>query len=392
MRRAAGLFAAVTAVAACASSPSSSSSPGPNTVSTFVWGAPTLIAYRDGEGPWLTPTSDGAGTYQLHVTDGYQLVVTCSDPTGFTTKLRARTFGDGATDFVWCMNHGDPFATVLVTGEMTQPGFVSMYDYASSTTAAWSFALDVTPGVHDLGATGDGHFARRRDVYIPDAATLPTIDVDAEGDPLVATPLAVTGLQSDDQLTSEVDVYTALDVVTSPAVAGTTAQIVPQSQLVTGDQIDLFVTAADASSVRTADTWFTGSETSFAMPAPLSGVTFARRDTVHATWDTLPAYDELALQLAANGPGWSSVQELSASASWLAEQGATDLAFALDPLPPRFQQAWTIDLDQAYTRALVATRDGDTVFTTSYREGVNGAAAATARGHAHPRVGATASR
>jgi hypothetical protein len=359
------------AIASC----SSSSSSKPRDVSTFVWGAPTLIAYRDGSGAWQTPPRDAAGNYHLSVTGDYQLVVVCSDATGFATKLRERTADDGTTDFVWCMNHGDPFATVAVTGHMVQAGFVSMYDYASSTTGPWDFTLQVTPGTHDLGATGNGKLALRRGLGITVAKALAPIDVDAEGTALRPTPLSIAGLDPNMTVTTEADLYTLNDIVTAPAFPGSTAQLPDPSLIVTSDQLDLYITATDPGSIRTADTWFLGN-TSFTMLPALTDITFASDASglVHAAWQYLPAQDELALALVATGTNFTDTQEVSATPAYLAATGASDLVFAFDQPLPRFQQAWTIDVTKPYTRTFSARADGDVVYTTAYREGVNGAA------------------
>lgn len=379
MRRALLLAAAT----ACSSSPSA-----PNQVSTFVWGTPTLIAYRDGTGNWQTPKRDAGGNYQLAVTDDYQLVVVCSDLTGFTTKLRQRTASDGSDDFVWCMNHGDPFSTVEVTGSMVQPGFVSLYDYASSATGPWQFTLQVTPGPHDLGATADGRLLVQRGIDISSGVTLDALDVDAQGTPLVLTDLSFTGLEQGDQVTSEADIYAANDIITAPATGGAAALLPPQAVLQSGEQLDLYVTAWSANHVRTADRWFTGSETSFVLPPVMDGVKFSASDTVHATWSALPAHDELAVQLEAIGTGYQNIQEVTASQSWLDLHGASEVAFELDKAPPRFQEAWTLDLSMPYTRSFIARSNGDTVTTTAYREAANAPrlqapAAGSSRTHLH---------
>src|SRR6476646_4300006 len=205
-----------------------STSPAKTTINTFVWGTPTLIAYQDGSGKWQEPSLDPAGNHELHVRDAYQLVVVCSDSTGFTTRIRERTVADG-DDFVWCMNHGDPYTTVPVTGHVQQAGFVSFYDYASSTTAPWDFSLAVTPGLHDLGAYANGKIVFTHDILVQGATTMEPIDVDRSGVALLPIALQVGGLAAADQLATETDVYTQNDIVTAPLVTGASAMVPPSS-------------------------------------------------------------------------------------------------------------------------------------------------------------------
>jgi hypothetical protein len=312
---------------------------------------------------------DPIGTYAFDVANDYQFLIVCSDANGFTTRLRQRTAADG-DDFVWCMNHGDPYTTVQVTGHMQQAGFVSMYDFASSTTGPWNFTLDVTRGVHDLGATGSGRIVVRRGNEVNAALVLDPIDVTQEGAPLVATPLTIGGLLAGDQVASEVDLYTANDIVSAPTVAGSTASVPPPSVLAGGDQLDLFVTVGDGTHTRTADTWFTGRETTFSLPAPLQGVEFGPQT---AKSNELAAADEAELELVATSGARTDRQDVTTTSAWRAASGGDGISLAPDTLPDRFLSGWTIDVTKPYVRTATARTLGDVELTSALSEPVNGA-------------------
>lgn len=352
---------------------------GSNPIGVAVIGTPTLVAYRDGAGAWRAPDADGT----LHVTDDYQLVVVCTDAAGFDTVVHARTAGDG-DDVIYCDGHG--FAGtggVQITGHMVQAGTVGMYDTASSTVAPWDFTLEVPAGAYDLAAVGAGNIAIRRDISAAASAQLADLDLSREGAALVPTALVLDGAQPGDAITTEVDLYTPNNVAFGPIHNGATAQTIPASLLAPTDQVDLYVEDATLTTRRTADTWFTGTETHLALMPILDGIRFGAADAV--TPGTLPPYTELELDLVAQTPTTYSAQRFAASRSWLAATGATELAFpALDA--PRFQAAWTIDRTRPYTRALVVS-DGSsgTVYSTAVVDNVNSSARVAGSFRGRPR-------
>jgi hypothetical protein len=348
-----------------------------STVMISIAGTPSLVMYRDGAGPWRDLGAGVAGDYDLHVADAYTLVVACSDATGFDTVVRARTIDDGDHDYIYCAGHGlaAPNA-VQVTGRMLQAGTVSAGDVASSTTAPWDFALEIAPGVRDVMAVGNGKVAIGRGLSIDGPTQLTLIDLDANGTPLAPVPLALANLSGSngEAITTEIDLYGANDVAFGPSVPGTIAQTIPTQLLVDTDNVDLFVDVVNpaASTERTADTWFTGVETSLQLMPEISGVTYTTAGgSLQASWSTLPPYTSLAVA-AEQG---ANRQEYSASQTYLDRAAATQLELAFE-LPPRFQPAWLVDLSQPYVRAFTAT-DGSTgiVYTTTIREPVGNVAA-----------------
>lgn len=130
------------AAAACTGSTS-----GTTTFTLTVNATPTLIAYRDGAGPWREPDPGTyAGDYVMHVSADYEVLVVCSDGTGFLSELRRRTVDDADSDLMYCDGHSYALpGSVAVNGRMLQAGMVAMGDYASSPTAPWDYALAVVP-------------------------------------------------------------------------------------------------------------------------------------------------------------------------------------------------------------------------------------------------------
>ena len=339
------------ALAAC-----SSPGAGPNAVALTVVGSPALIQYRDGGGDFMTPAKTSSdGGYQLNVGYDYTLYVTCSDAAGFDTVIRARTTDDG-DQFIYCDGHATALpASVAVTGQMAQPGVVSAYDIQQSSTGPWAFTLAVPAGTRDLVASDADSVAIRRDLQITGDTELPALDVTAEGARLVPVPLAVN-IESTDQLTSEIDLYSANNIAWGPTVEGATAQTIPASLLRADDEVDIYLEdwAPSTGSFRTLDAIYDGSTASFELMPALGGVAFDGAGGV--TWGALPDHTGVQLTLFANG----SAQHVSASQTWLDQHGDhTTLGLdAFGPLPARFQPTWRIDLTQPYSQLFEALDDG----------------------------------
>ncbi len=360
-------LAALAAVAAC-----TDAGPGPNAVTVTVVGAPSVIAYRNFDGPWLQPdagTQDG--DFVLHVTDAYTLVLACSDASGFDTVVRSRTFGDGDTDFIYCDGHATALPdSAQVTGQMLQAGTVSMYDIQQSISAPWTFSLAVPAGTRDLAAYANGKVLLRRDLPIVDGAQLEPVDVERDGLAVVPVPLVLDNIAPGDFVTSEMDLYGANNLAWGPNVEGTTAQAIPTALLRDTDQQDLFVTATsmDGQFARTVDTWFDGSQSRFALMPTLGGVTLAG-DT--ARWGSLPQHTAVSLDLVVQTDTTFSAERISATQAWLDETGASDLA---EPeLPPELPRELTIDPASPHATSFTARDDSTAI---AYETTINDQAAA----------------
>jgi hypothetical protein len=356
----------VVLVAAC-----TSAGPGPNAVTVTVVGEPTVIAYRNFDGPWLQPDAgEQPGDFVLHVTDAYTLVLTCSDATGFDTVVRSRTFDDGDTDFIYCDGHATALPdSTTVTGQMMQAGTVSMYDIQQSITAPWNFQLAVPAGTRDLAAYSNGKVMLRRDLAIGDGAQLAPVDVDRDGLAVVPVPLVLDNIAPGDFVTSEMDLYGANNLAWGPNVEGTIAQAIPPALLRDSDQQDLVVTATsiDGQYARTVDTWFTG-QSRFQLMPMLTGVTLA---DATARWGALPQHTAVSLDLIVQTDTTYSAERISATQAWLDETGASELA---EPeLPPKLPRELTIDPASPHATSFTARDDSTAI---AYETTINDAAAA----------------
>jgi hypothetical protein len=346
--------------------------PGSNVVTLQPLQPPAFIAYRDGKGPWQTPVKDSRGNYTLNVTHDYQWVIVCTSGADFDAELQGATFSDGASQFAFCFAYTPP-ATVSVTGQMVQAGSVMMTDTATSTTPAWAFNLNVPTGPHELVAIGGNRMVIRRGEMITAATALPPIDVATQGTAMTPLSLTVNNLGSD-TLGVELDLFTGNDIALMNS-ATTMLQAPPASLLLASDSQDLFVSASGAGSQRDAFATFTGTETSFALPPVLTGVTYAvSGGDVSATWGALPSYTDLKLMTSGSSTTAATSQTVTASKSWIAETGATQLVF--DAAPPGYDPAWKINTAGPYIRELFADdNSGSILYSSAVVERVNGAVA-----------------
>ncbi len=355
-------------VTGCTVGSPASPAPSSTVVTVSVLGVPSLVAVRDGDGAWTDVVANVYGDYAFEVHDLYLVAIVCSDASGFDTIVRAQTPGDGDPDLLYCNGHAlVPANAVDLTGHMLQSGSVSAGDSQTSTTAPWDFRLGVAPGSHDVVALGNGKIEIERGVAVTGATALAPIDVDASGTPLVAVPLTVADVHADDTVTTEVDLYTASDFHFGPAIAGTTAEAPDASLLVDSDSVDFYVDVTTATTERTADTYYTGSETTLPLMPVLSGITYTTANgSLQAHWGSLPPYTALGLAVSQG----ASMQEYTATKAYLDATGAALLDLAFDP-PPDFRPEWKVNLAQPYARAFTATNDAtDVTLTTSTSESV----------------------
>jgi hypothetical protein len=333
----------------------------PVAVEFDVYGTPAFIAYRDGSGAWQTPTGDAQGAYTLMVTDDYQVVVTCTDA-GDAQSTLVSAMADDGTQYVFCNSGGGPTATVAVTGTMKQAGDVYMEDQATGSAANWPVNLNVSVRTHDLIAVDTGHHMLiQRGLDITGPTTLDPIDL--TGAPAM-TPVTLTlnGAGSGDMLFNAIELLTANDFTmwSSP----TTSLYAPPSSLLGSSDYEFIIAEAYTNTqYRYADSQFTGTETSFTLPDPLTGVTFGKGSV---TWTSLPAmFDGAELRIdQANGQALVE-QDVRATKAWLDAKHVTTLTF--DAQPPGYEAAWNVDTGGSYSRQFDA---GYQVGTTSYGVGM----------------------
>jgi hypothetical protein len=326
---------------------------GPNDVTLQLFSDPDLIVYRDGSGPWIVPTASGQGVYDLHVTDAYQVVVTCSS-TGVagnedSEQLNA-TFGDGAHQYMFCdaSSTGTAPTTFAVTGTMAQAGTVIVGGVSKkSSTAAWSFSLAVPMGTHDAVAFDAAKMQITRDVDVSAAVALPAIDVAANGTAYTNATLALTGLGTGDTTQTQSVLYTANDYVELSQTTNTTAVLAPDALLGQNDftELDTNVTNMAAGTFRGASSYDNTTAT-FTLPAVLTGVTFGTAAPVTAHWATLPATTNVYLAAESLTATTFTAQRVTVTQSWISETNATSVTFASDA--PGYDAGWNVDPATGY--------------------------------------------
>lgn len=310
-----------------------------------VYGTPALVAYRDGAGAWQTPSDDGQGRYTLMVTDDYEVVVACADASGSQATLLAATVDD-PSQYAFCSGSSGTATTVAVTGQMVQPGTVFMGDQATGSAANWSFTLNVDARLHDLIAVDDTHhMAIQRGIDITGATTLDPIDL-AGADAMSPITLTLGGVGAGDMLYTGLDLLTANDFATFQSTTAS-LYVPPASLLGSSDYELLFAEAYDATSYRYVNSRFTGTETSFTLPDPLTGIAFGK---ARASWSALPAMYDGAELMIDQGSGQVLVEQVvRATRRWIDATHATTLTF--DAQPPGFQDAWNVDTGGSYTQS-----------------------------------------
>ncbi len=324
----------------------------PTSVQLTVFGTPALVAYRDGAGAWKTPTADAQGNYALTVSVDYQVVVACTGSTGTYAELFEAVATDGPKQYVFCNAGAGGMAptTVAMTGHMVQAGDVWFGDTKSSTTAPWDFTLNVTPGMHDLIAASTAHaMVIRRNQTVSTAGAIPSIDVATEGTAMTPVNLTINGMASGTQLMTGLDLFLQHD---SASWNWSTASIyAPPSALLTSSDFQLlFVDAYSQTTAQFADVTFTGTETTFDLPAVLTGVVFG---PAKASFGTLPTYDEVTLDLQQSRTSTLVEQSVRATKGWIEATHATSLAFGA--MPPGFDATWAIDTTTSYQRMFQAS-------------------------------------
>jgi hypothetical protein len=330
--------------------------PGPNLVTVRVgFNTPFYTRYRDGSGPWTTPEQVTPGNFELHITDTYEVVAVCGDPTSLVdTQQIRRTFADGDSAFILCFGAGfGPSSPTAVTmrGEMQQPGTIFFDDQVSSAVAPWSFNLQVEPGTHDLIAIGSSSVVIRRDQVVSDAAALPPIDLAVEGAPLVVRRFSVNA-RADESLASQLDLSTSHE---HAILAGTGASIaVPPSTLLhPEDSMRAWVDAKADTTYRATSIAFTGTQSSFSLLPILDQVAYSYGSrTISANWAALPTATLVSLEVYGR-----STQALWASQRWIEATGSTHLSF--DTLPPDYDPRWHVDIAGPYLRAFTAWDESD---------------------------------
>jgi hypothetical protein len=380
-------FVCVTAVAGC----------GDNSENVarvdLALGQATFIRYREGDGPWRHPDllTDGSylvrGGYEFElvavkVVPGVeifaeQLAATYAEadhwvdvgpfiPVVGDQLSPAASFDDPCFSF-----HVGP--TVTVTGQMAQAGDVDMdRSCASRATAPWSFALQVSPGTHDLIAAGGGAMAIRRELQIDAATTLPDLDLDlaAEGAALVSHPILITNPDPSGYVYGEVDLYTQHDGLAVSSAEGTVAPgrtidalAVPPSLLVPSDvqTVEVYSPGGDAPMQRAARAAFTDRLPELDLLAPPSAQIDVVSDVDVISWQgpLAPRWTYLDFEVDSGSFPTSFTQRITATRKWLEAHDATSLQFDVDV--PEYDRSWSVDRAHVWSRTIDVRDDATPV-------------------------------
>lgn len=292
--------------------------PEPHVVTVEQFGSiPIFIMYREGPGAWQVPdaTSDG---YTLRVREAYELVTVCGDASlGFDVGFEASTYeeSNGRT-IVPCYMPTDPLPqTFAVTGTMVQPGEVLMgYAEAKSTTANWSFALQLPQGSYPLIAVSSDRMEIRRNQNVNGATTLPAIDVVADGEQMPSTTVMAAGTQRDETVSTRIGIrigsggFRILD-----ATPGNVVRVAPSTLLEPGDRQYVWLDAVAGTSFRSGFAQYQRGDTlAFMLPPRVSGVQFG---TTSASWSSpLPA-GQVSLYMYAGPTSWHGTMTPGLAAS-----------------------------------------------------------------------------
>jgi hypothetical protein len=413
-------------VAACAACGSDDSSLCASDVRFIPVGTPTFLAARDvgngsggGSGSaWQLPALQSDGTYHICATQQVEIVEVCEHADGSFTDDEFLALASEVSEVSGSpcnvdtgsgSDAGSGSATIVtVTGSVSAAGIVGIGDaFEVGSSAPWDYSLDVPTGTYDvIASTGidpagsgsgsdgsDGSGSAGSDsglLAIARGVTFGSdtaLDVDlAAGVPLQPVKLGLVNAGSD-ALTVEAETVYATETseATIAVTRDGTALIAPQTAVAPNEAQILTVIATDATDrQQTLQAPFgaapNGSAT-FEMLGPLDMVSFGSGTPESVTWDVLPGFTNLQLDLVAGGGLGAgsaadpvSIQRVTASASWQGMFKVTTLAF--DTSAPGFQAKWNIDTSQPFGRELEVELDSSAETLTTAVISVVGAPAA----------------
>jgi hypothetical protein len=321
--------------------------PASDVVSVTVEGTDVLVAYRDGQGPWIVPNRAANGDYLLQVTADYQLVLVCADHDGFDAELYRATLAERPHIHSVCIRNVMIPPDFNVTGQMKQSGWVYMTNHDNGSTSPWMFSITTEPGTHDLLAYDDTSVLIRRDLSIPAATTLAMVDLAQGGAPLGHIPVTVTNAAADDTIATDVELQMAHDTAYIDGTA-TAFHVPPDSLVRASDVTRALVFAYSSRAFRSVYAPVPTSHASYTLMPVLDATFTTITGTIAATWTSLPPKDELRLDVGTS----TSSQMVTATAGYLAAHPTSQLVF--DASPPGWNAAWQLDLSTYWTE-LTAT-------------------------------------
>jgi len=376
------LMATLAALPACGSSNDGNDGndgQGPPTTITINAGvAPDLVAFRNESDPtWQVATMVGTNQYSIVVHGPYLVSVACHGvpfPDALVHELTqyARTLSDPTTiDDATCDYDQTGIGAIRVDGALAQRGALSFGTTPVTNVSSKTFSVNVDEGSYTIYAVSASHYLAQRDVSIAANITLPTIDIDANGAPLIPTAFKVSNpaMGKVPQAAVLVEDFAKFGDVPSLYVYtgdAATAKVVPTSALAAGElqtvsvrEITLTDYGETARAARRA--FKTGDSTELTLPDPIDGLTWSTvGNTFSARWKSLP--DDMSFTFRVSGSSISHDQSnhytINASASFLSITG-TDQVTAENNLPG-YDPQWAIDTTaQQYHLDAIGQRAGN---------------------------------
>lgn len=338
---------------------------GPATITISTVREPAAIAFRDGlAGTWQVPAPIATGSYEIEVNGPYMVSVVCSALDGFLINTRqiARTPDDSRELDLECLDY--PMSTVDITGTVVQPGVINFADlYAGSETPSWDLIMSSPTGTFDLIGVSANRILLRRDLEVTSGGlNLSTIDIDANGVPLVPAALTVPNAATGEGFYAVVTLSTPGSKrasVHDGSLAST--KIAPTSLLSADVRQTAEVFAWQDDSSRSVRRDFRADDpTAFTLPEPLGALQFETTGgNFIATWSTLPEHDKLVVTVNGEDTSRNNARghELELSKSFMDAAGGTSAT--LDTDFPGYQPAWRIDFGGEYLRQVQAVRERD---------------------------------
>lgn len=133
---------------------------------------PDLVAFREGTGAWRRATQVRPTEYTATVRGPYSVLGACAG----SIQVSSRTLRDAPSVDLYCSPPAEP--DVTAAGTMVQPGTVTLGLYgSSSSTANWSYSLQVPAGDYDQVAFTADRLTLRKNLSLRTNTTLPPLDL-----------------------------------------------------------------------------------------------------------------------------------------------------------------------------------------------------------------------
>ncbi|MFN0249526.1 MAG: hypothetical protein ACKV2T_21760 [Kofleriaceae bacterium] len=324
---------------------------------------PLLVAVRDAQGVWTPVTANTGKMYMVQTTSRHAIATVCgSAVSGYRTNVELRTRFDDEP-FLFCVSGDEtPPQTFAITGQMMQAGEVHMSDTDRDTVAPWTFALDVSAGMHDLVAFGNSEVLLRRDIAVTAAAALPAIDLTQDGATYRTSVVLLTNSMPDETIQTVATTFTGNSIADYVRMGSTVYELPAGLIDTTSDFQFAEISAVTPTTQRTSPVETGGAAPMITLMPRLAGIAFT--DT-GASWSSLPDSTAQIRVLAISGNDTSSVV---ATGDFIAAD--TEISVSLDI--PGFDDAW---------RVIGATQKTFTAFDDEFAQTSVSTAPPTAREH-----------